>query len=44
MEAMPMLAKAGYSVEDDVFEIYTLENVSLSYVNMAGEQLDGVEL
>lgn len=44
LEAMPMLAKAGYSVEDDVFEIYTLENVSLSYVNMAGKQPDGVEL
>lgn len=44
LEAMPMLAKAGYSVEDDVFEIYTLENISLSYANMAGKQLDGIEL
>ena len=44
MEAMPMLAKAVYIVDAAATEIYTLENVSLSYVNMAGEQLDGVEL
>lgn len=39
-EAMPMLAKMGYAVDDGIFEIYTLEDVELSLTTMTGKKLD----
>ncbi|NLY09160.1 MAG: pyridoxamine 5-phosphate oxidase [Tissierellia bacterium] len=44
LEAMPMLAKIGYTVGDGIFEIYTLDDVAISYTSMTGKQLDGIEL
>nr|WP_314278317.1 pyridoxamine 5'-phosphate oxidase family protein [uncultured Peptostreptococcus sp.] len=44
LEVMPDLAKMGYAVGDDVFEIYTLDNVSFTCKTMIGQDVDGIEL
>lgn len=44
LEAMPMLAKAGYRVGDGPFEIYTIEDAKISLTTMTGKKLDDIEL
>lgn len=40
LEALPMLKKAGYTEDDDVFEIYTIDNATVSLKTMMGKELD----
>lgn len=44
LEAMPMLAKMGYSVGDGIFEIYTLEDVSFTCKTLVGKDVADIEL
>ncbi len=43
-DTMPALEKMGYSVEDDCFEIYTLDNISFSLNTLSGKPIDDIEL
>lgn len=40
LEALPMLKKAGYTEDDDVFEIYTIDNATVSLKTMMGKELE----
>lgn len=44
LEVLPMLSKMGYSVGSEEFQIYSLENIELSYISLMGQKLDGIEL
>ncbi len=40
IDAMPALAKMGYAADDNIFEIYTIDDLSYSLTNMMGKKLD----
>lgn len=43
-EAMPMLEKMGYKVGDGIFEIYTIEEATVSLTTLTGKKLNDIEL
>lgn len=44
LEAMPMLAKAGYTSGEGPFEIYTIEDVNISFKTISGKNAGEIEL
>ncbi|MBP1998349.1 pyridoxamine 5'-phosphate oxidase family protein [Peptostreptococcus canis] len=44
LEVFPMLAKMGYKVGLEAFQVYSLEDIKMSYTSLMGENLEGIEL
>ena len=40
LDAMPDLAKMGYAADDNIFEIYTIDDLSYSLTTIMGKKLD----